>query len=439
MSSLADLPELIGFFSYSREDDEDSHGALSALRERIQRELRGQLGRSTKTFRLWQDKEAIGSGKLWEAEIKTGVGQSVFFIPIITPTVVRSPYCKFELESFLAREAGLGRSDLVFPILYVKVPELEDSARRKDDPVLSIIAKRQYLDWREFRHRDVHSTDVKEAVERFCAHICEALDRSWLSPDERKAQEEATARRAAETERKRQDDEAERREGDARQQVAEAQARESADEERRRREAEVEQKRAEAERQRAEDQRVRNEAEARRRAEEEERRRLRQSEARPLWPPSRPALMAGSLIGLAVLGAIGVWLAFVGPKQSSYYDDRGAAYKAKQDYDRAIADYSEAIKIDPEKSSYYYFRGDAYKAKQDYDRAIADYSEAIKIDPKYASAFYNRGLAKQRKGDNAGGRADIAAAKQLDPNVDKYVRTCGYEPQPTAALGANVC
>jgi formylglycine-generating enzyme required for sulfatase activity len=313
MSSLADLPELIGFFSYSREDDEDSHGALSALRERIQRELRGQLGRSMKTFRLWQDKEAIPSGTLWETEIKNGVAQSVFFIPIITPTVVRSPYCRFELEAFLAREAALGRSDLVFPILYIKVPELEDGARRKDDPVLSIIAKRQYLDWREFRHRDVHSTDVKEAVERFCAHICEALDRSWLSPDERKVQEEATARQSAETERKRQDDEAERREVDARQKAAEVQARERAEGERRQREAAAEQKRAEAQRQRAEDERLRKEAHATRRAEEEERRRLRRSEARPLWPPSRPALMAGSLIGLAVLGAIGVWLVFVGP------------------------------------------------------------------------------------------------------------------------------
>ena len=68
MSSLADFPELVGFFSYSREDDEDSNGALSALRDRIQRELRGQLGRSFKSFRLWQDKEAIAPGKLWESE-----------------------------------------------------------------------------------------------------------------------------------------------------------------------------------------------------------------------------------------------------------------------------------------------------------------------------------------------------------------------------------
>src|SRR5271169_2803984 len=108
MSSLADLPELVGFFSYSREDDADSDGALSALRERIQRELRSQLGRQPKTFRLWQDKEAIAAGKLWKAEIETAVAQSVFFIPIITPTVVRSPYCKIELDLFLAREATLG-------------------------------------------------------------------------------------------------------------------------------------------------------------------------------------------------------------------------------------------------------------------------------------------------------------------------------------------
>ena len=56
-------------------------GALSALRDRIQRELRGQLGRSMKTFRLWQDKEAIAAGKLWEDEIKNAVGQAVFSFP----------------------------------------------------------------------------------------------------------------------------------------------------------------------------------------------------------------------------------------------------------------------------------------------------------------------------------------------------------------------
>src|ERR1700739_3347744 len=75
MSSLADFPELVGFFSYSRDDDESYRGRLSALREAIQDELSAQLGRSRKNFRLWQDHEAIAPGRLWEAEIKTAVEQ----------------------------------------------------------------------------------------------------------------------------------------------------------------------------------------------------------------------------------------------------------------------------------------------------------------------------------------------------------------------------
>ena len=99
MSSLAQLPELVGFFSYSREDDEAFRGSLSALRDAIQRELSAQLGRTRRNFCLWQDQEAIAPGKDWEAEITKAVEQSVFFIPIVTPRAAGSEYCKFEAPS----------------------------------------------------------------------------------------------------------------------------------------------------------------------------------------------------------------------------------------------------------------------------------------------------------------------------------------------------
>ena len=101
MSSLADLPDLVGFFSYSRSDDEHTDKALSLLRRRIRSELRLQLGRD---LRLWQDTEAIPFGTLWEGEIKKAIAESVFFIPIITPSAVNSPYCRMEFEAFLERE-----------------------------------------------------------------------------------------------------------------------------------------------------------------------------------------------------------------------------------------------------------------------------------------------------------------------------------------------
>src|SRR5215831_1237552 len=268
MSSLAELPELVGFFSYSREDDEAFKGTLSGLRDGIYRELSAQLGRSKKTFRLWQDQEAIASGKLWETEIKTAINQSSFFIPIVTPRSISSKYCKFEFESFLAREEEINRSDLIFPILYISVAALENEAKWRDDPVLSTIGRRQYVDWRSLRHLDVQTTAVREQIERLCRNIVEALNEPWVAPEERRRMEEARARQQAEEETRRLDAEAKWRAYEEEQQrQAEAEARQRADGERSRREAEAKRRTDEAESQR------RAEAEARQRADEERSRR----------------------------------------------------------------------------------------------------------------------------------------------------------------------
>jgi TIR domain-containing protein len=251
MSSLAELPELIGFFSYSRDDDESFKGTLSGLRDGIQRELSAQLGRSKKTFRLWQDQSAIAPGKLWESEIKTAIDQSVFFIPIVTPRSINSGYCKFEFELFLAREKAINRSDLIFPILYISVAALEDEAKWRNDPVLSTIGRRQYVDWRPLRHLDVQTTAVREQIERLCRNIVEALNEPWMAPEERQRMEEARARQQAEEETRRLEVEAKRRaDEDERQRQAEAEAQQRADEGRLRQEAEAKRRADEAERRR---------------------------------------------------------------------------------------------------------------------------------------------------------------------------------------------
>jgi hypothetical protein len=216
MSTLADLPEVVGFFSYSREDDESYKGRLSALREAVQGELGAQLGRSKASFRLWQDKEAIAPGRLWESEIKNAIEQSVFFIPIVTPRAINSDYCKFEFEAFLARERELGRANLVFPILYVPVPALINEAQWRNHPVLSAVARRQYVDWQTFRYTDVHTPAMREEIARFCRTIVEALYQSWLTPEERKRDELEAAQRAEEESRRRQAEADRRAEEEAR-------------------------------------------------------------------------------------------------------------------------------------------------------------------------------------------------------------------------------
>jgi TIR domain len=185
MSSLAELPEVVGFFSYSREDDDDFGGMLSGLRDAIQRELRAQLGRSKTTFRLWQDKEAIAPGTLWETEIRNAAAQAVFFIPIVTPRMVNSKYCQFEFDTFLARERALGRSDLIFPILYVPVQGLQNEGQWRNNAVLSFVAERQYVDWQKFRYSDFSNPNLREAVGSFARGIVETLYKSL--PDQRDA------------------------------------------------------------------------------------------------------------------------------------------------------------------------------------------------------------------------------------------------------------
>ena len=60
----------------------------------------------------------------------------------------------------------------------------------------------------------------------------------------------------------------------------------------------------------------------------------------------------------------------------------------KGDHDRAIADYSEAIRLKLEGT---WLAADS--AQGDYDRAIADYNEALRLKPNSAEALDGRGAA----------------------------------------------
>ena len=172
---LADLPKLIGFFSYSRDDDRITDNALSQLKSRIENELQLHL---TRRLVLWQDRSNIRGGTLWEDEIKKSISQSVFFIPVVTPNAVASRHCSFELREFLARERNLGRSDLVFPLLYIDVTGLHNEEIWRHDDRLRDIGARQYTDVRDLRFLPPYDPGLRKRISEFCDMIVQALRKS---------------------------------------------------------------------------------------------------------------------------------------------------------------------------------------------------------------------------------------------------------------------
>src|SRR5438105_3469322 len=96
---------------------------------------------------------------------------------------------------------------------------------------------------------------------------------------------------------------------------------------------------------------------------------------------------------------------------------RGRAYNAKRDFDRALADYDEAIRADAKVATAFSLRGDVWLQKREFDRAIADYEHAIELDPKLAIAFAARGAAWAGKGELGMAIKDFTRATQIDPKL----------------------
>jgi tetratricopeptide (TPR) repeat protein len=90
-----------------------------------------------------------------------------------------------------------------------------------------------------------------------------------------------------------------------------------------------------------------------------------------------------------------------------------------RNYDNAIADFTEAIRLDPKSAKVYSSgRADTYEHKGDHDKAIRDSIEAIRLDPNCTSAYNSLGIAYDGYAREMS-RADAEAAELLFDRVSK--------------------
>src|SRR5205807_1016623 len=93
---------------------------------------------------------------------------------------------------------------------------------------------------------------------------------------------------------------------------------------------------------------------------------------------------------------------------------RGACYFLKNDFPKAIADASEAIRLEPANTQGHTVRGASYRSIHEYEKAVADYTEAARLDPKLECAHFGLAslLATCPRDTIRDGRKAVAHAQQ---------------------------
>src|ERR1700754_4392381 len=103
---------------------------------------------------------------------------------------------------------------------------------------------------------------------------------------------------------------------------------------------------------------------------------------------------------------------FSGEKLATIYFWRAVGWNKKGNYTQVIADAGEAIRLQPS-VAVYNLRGSAYYDKGEYDIAIADFNDELRIGPPSGIVFHNRGNAWRGKSDYAKALADYDSAIRI--------------------------
>ena len=101
---------------------------------------------------------------------------------------------------------------------------------------------------------------------------------------------------------------------------------------------------------------------------------------------------------------------------AAWHVEQGIKLFEQGDYEAAMLEYDEAIRLDPEYGRAYYDRGTIFGALGQHEQAIQEYSQAIRLDPEDAWAYGNRGGSYLELGQIERAIEDLDESIRLSPN-----------------------
>jgi tetratricopeptide (TPR) repeat protein/curved DNA-binding protein CbpA len=105
------------------------------------------------------------------------------------------------------------------------------------------------------------------------------------------------------------------------------------------------------------------------------------------------------------------------PGKAQAYGQRGRAWAGKGDAERARADYESAIRIDPRNSDLLCQQGRLWRQLGDLDGALAAFDQAIRLGFSDAGAYNERGQVWLQKGRYERAIADFNQALKINPGL----------------------
>lgn len=101
----------------------------------------------------------------------------------------------------------------------------------------------------------------------------------------------------------------------------------------------------------------------------------------------------------------------------------GNVGEAQERYQEAVSDINAALRLKPKgkrlEAACFHVRGAAKAGLGDHNDAIEDFNACIRLRPKKALYYHDRGLSKEALAQHEAAKADFAKAKAIDPDVGK--------------------
>lgn len=154
-----DLTTATAFWSYAHSDNEE--GQIERLKQRLDSAYKRHRGEALASFFDKLGEHKIEWGEEWRSKISNTISGTTFFIPVISPSYVKSSICRTEFDEFNEKAKASGLNELIMPIFWVPVyPETPEEQR-----IFDAAQERQWVDWSQVRKLDENLAEYKRLID----------------------------------------------------------------------------------------------------------------------------------------------------------------------------------------------------------------------------------------------------------------------------------